>query len=207
MPLNALSYNTLFIDEPALKAQGLINENVDMKILTPVINLVQRKYLTLVLGTGLYVYLQNSIINSISPGTIPPDGGAPTWGYNLQPQDTQLLNIYIQPLLVWAIQAEAPIYITYKMMNLGVQKQDSDNSKPASLDEVQMLANQAKANRDWYASQLIKYIITNQNLFPSYYRIINSADTAPTARPYRSGIYLGNGYDDQNAADPRWYFR
>jgi len=194
MPLNPSTYNTLFIDEAALKAQGLINDNVDMKTLTPTIKLCQEKYLTLILGTGLYVDLQNKINNYN--------------GIGLNSDEVSLLNMYIQPLMVWAVMSEAPIYITYKFMNRGVgTTADSDATKGVSQKELEMLVDKARQNKDWYQAHLIRFLINNQNLFPKYFVTANGADVAPTVRGYNSPVYLGNGYEDIAVDSKRWYYR
>jgi hypothetical protein len=194
MPLNPLTFNTLFISEDALKAQGLINSNVDMKILTPTIKLCQEKYLTLILGTGLYVDLQNKI-NNLN-------------GIGLNANETSLLDMYIQPLLVWAVQSEAPIYLSYKFLNRGVGvTADSEATKGATQKEIEMLVDKASVNRDWYAAHLIRYLVNNMNLFPAYYVTANGADVAPTVRGYNSRVYLGDGFEDIAVDSKRWYFR
>jgi hypothetical protein len=199
MPLNALSYNTMFIDEAALKSQSLINDNVDMKMLTPIIKLCQEKYLTKILGTGLYVYLQNCIVNQQNPGTIPPDQYGPSWGYVMQPQDLELLNIYVQPLLVWLIMQDAPTYITYKLMNKGLSTQSSDTSKPAPLGEVQSFQNLARNNADWYTQRLMDYLIAFMQEYPAYLQYKTWNDVIPDTRGYKTSVYLGNGWGNNRA--------
>lgn len=193
MPVNPLSYNAILISEQALKEASVINDNVDMKILTPTIKMVQDIHMTRLLGTGLLVYLQNCI--------------AGVSGFTLNPNDLFLLDNYIQPTMIWAIQREAPVYMTYKYMNKGIEKQSSDNGQPAGLNEIQMLTDKAGFNFDLYAQRMINYLAVNQQLYPAYLRVTAGDDIAPTARGFRSRIYLGNGYDDLNNCSPWFRYR
>ena len=198
MPLNPLSYNALFIDEAYLKSASLINQNVDMKMLTPTIQLVQNNFILRYLGTGEYVDLQNKIAG------VYPDG---TSGNTLNANDLFLLNAYIQPLMVWGIMMKAPYYLTYKFMNKGVQKMSSDNAQPASAEEMQMLMNDASHNFDFYANQLVFYLQGNTQLYPQYQVVKTIDDVAPSVRGYKSRLYIGNGTEGTGICDPRFYYR
>lgn len=185
MPINPQTYNVMFIDERALKEQSVLNDNIDMKILTPTIKLCQEKYLTKILGTALYVDLQNKIfatVNNVSGST------------QLNDDEKFLLNAFIQPTLVWLIMQDAPLYITYKFLNKGVATQSSDTSNPATLGEIQSFQNTARNNADWYTQKLMTHLIANQPLFPAYMQAKSYEDVIPDTRGYKTGIYLGNGF-------------
>lgn len=196
MPLNPATYTACFISEQALKDASIINENVDMKILTPTITLIQDLYILRYLGTGLYVDLQNKIALYESGNT---DA--------LNADEKFLLNAYIQPLMIWGVMFKAPIVLTYKYMNKGVEKQSSDNSTPAPVEELEKLVDEAKDNFDNYAQRIILYLNANQSLFPSYNVVRTMDDVAPSVRGFRSKLYIGSGREGTGVCDPNFFYR
>lgn len=153
-----------------------------MKTLTPTIKICQEKYLTKILGSGLYADLQDKIYataNNLSGST------------QLNDDEKFLLNAYIQPLLCQLILQEVPLMITYKLMNKGLSTQSSDNSNPASLAEVQSFTNHARSTADWYTQRIMNYLIANMTLYPTYQQEKTYDDVAPNSRGYKTGVYLG----------------
>jgi hypothetical protein len=173
--INANSYNAFFIDEQSLKDNSLINDNVDMKMITPTIRLVQDVYLYKILGSSLYTDLQNKIVTK-----------------TLNTDELFLMRGYIAPVMIWGIMVQAPLTITYKYSNKGVQTMNSDNSNPASLSELQALQSQARTNYDLYVERLIKYLIAYQNLFPAYRQMTALNDVSPQTTGFKSRLALGN---------------
>lgn len=198
MPLNPLSYNSLFLSESALKAASIINDNVDMKMLTPTIKAVQEIFIYRYLGTGLYVDLQNKIAGVF------PDG---TSGNTLNSNDLFLLNAYITPLMIWGVMKEAPDALTYKFMNKGVEKMSSENASPAVSSELDRLTDKAEKKFDMYASKLIYYLQGNQALYPQYQVVRTLDDIAPSVRGYNSKLYIGNRREGTGVCDPYFYYR
>jgi len=175
MPLNPNSYDSLFISEQTLKDNSVINDNVDMHILTPIIQLVNDTMEGL-LGTALFVQLQNSITASA-----------------VTTDELFLLQAYVQPCMIWGIMKEAPTYMTYKHAGKGIEKMSSDNSQPAGKDELEMLADKAESKYGFYADRLIRYLTANQSKYPAYFNgIQNIDDKFPRRTGYRSRIALGN---------------
>lgn len=202
MPLNPLSFNAVFVGEAALKEQSIINDNVDMKMLTPTIKFVQDTFLMRMLGTGLFVDLQNKIAN-MAGNIVQVDGVYP----NLTADDIFLLNAYIQPMMVWGVMKEAPIALTYKYMNKGVEKMSSDNAQSAPVAELEKLADWAYNKFDWYAQRLVYYLNANTQLYPTYLVVKTLDDLAPSVRGYRSKLYIGNGREGTGVCDPTFYYR
>lgn len=180
MAINSTSYQNLFISEQTLKDNSIINDNVDMLVLTPIIKMVQELQIESLLGSGLYVHLQDQIQTS-----------------GLTTDELFLLEAYIQPVMIWGVLKAAPIYMTYKYAGKGIEVMNSDNSQPASQSSLEMLADQANSTFGYYAERLIKYIVANQTKFPTYYLVNNLDDVAPKLSGYRSRIALGSSN--------RWY--
>ncbi len=165
-----------FLSESTLKAESILQDNVDMKIIAPTIWDVQNFYVLPILGTTLY----NDLIAKVRNNT-------------LAGNDKDLMDTYITPTMVWYCRAELPLVMNYKYFNKSVGVQNADNMNPASLEEIGFLMNNAKNKAEWYAERLTKYLMSNQTLFPSYLNQINSnIDTIYAKRTnYSSGMVLG----------------
>lgn len=183
MAINNSSFKTLFISEQTLKDNSIINDNVDMLLLNPIITLVQEIQIERLLGSSLYVHLQDAIQSE-----------------TLNDDELFLLEAYIQPCMIWGILKEAPIYMTYKFAGKGIEKMNSDNSQPAGRDELEMLADMANSKFGYYSERLIKYLIFNQSKYPNYNRIDSPDDVLPKRNGYRSRIALSNPYTPEQWA-------
>jgi hypothetical protein len=166
----------IFISEQALKDNSIINENVDMKVLLPVIKLAQEKFMLPILGTGLY----NEVKTQVSAS-------------NVSVLNKTLLDDYIQPALIWWIMAEAPMPLTYKFMNKSVATRSSENASPASLNDLLKLEERFKDNAQWYSQRITNYLLENSTLYPLYLSPGNGIDTiVPKKTMYSTGMYLGS---------------
>ena len=165
-----------FLSEATLKAESILQDNVDMKVIAPTIWDVQNFYVLPILGTTLY----NDLIDKVRHNT-------------LTGNDKNLMDTYITPTMVWYCRAELPLVMNYKYFNKSVGVQNADNMNPASLEEIGFLMNNAKNKAEWYAERLTKYLMSNQTLFPNYLNQINSnIDTIYAKRTnYTSGMVLG----------------
>jgi hypothetical protein len=165
-----------FLSEATLKAESILQDNVDMKVIAPTIWDVQNFYVLPILGTTLY----NDLIDKVRTNT-------------LTGNDKDLMDTYITPTMVWYCRHELPLVMNYKYFNKSVGVQNADNMNPASLEEIGFLMNNAKNKAEWYAERLTKYLMSNQTLFPSYLNQINSnIDTIYAKRTnYSSGMVLG----------------
>ena len=82
--------NVLFISEAFVKDNTLLHENIDFKFIRPVIMLSQDIHLQPKLGTTMFNELKTQII-----------------GGTLTTANTTLLNDYIQPILLYWVQASS----------------------------------------------------------------------------------------------------
>ncbi len=166
----------IFISEQALKDNSIINENVDMKVLLPVIKLAQEKYMMPILGTGLY----NELKTQITAATITV-------------LNKTLLDDYIQPALIWWIMSEAPMPLTYKFMNKSVATRSSENANAASLNDLLKLEERFKDNAEWYSQRITNYLLQNIQSYPLYSNPGSGIDTiVPKKTMYSTGMYLGS---------------
>jgi hypothetical protein len=139
--------NVLFISEAFVKDNTLLHENIDFKFIRPVIMLSQDIHLQPKLGSTMFNELKTQII-----------------GGSLTAVNTTLLNDYIQPMLLYWVQAEAPAAISYKFLNKGLMQQSSENSSTASLDEINFIRRSTRTRlsgtpRGWSTSFLRTMLI------------------------------------------------
>jgi hypothetical protein len=165
----------IFLSEATLKQESILQDNVDMKIVTPTIIDVQSFYILPILGTALY----NDFVTKIIAGTL-------SNSYKL------LLDTYITPAMIWYVRYELPLNINYKYFNKAVGVQNADNMQPASIDELTMVMDRAKNKAEWYAERLTKYLYANDTTYPLFLNQPNSDLATIYAKQsnYTSGMLL-----------------
>jgi len=171
-----------FYSVTALKEDSIVNENVDTKVIAPIIKVCQQTYILPMLGTGLY----NDIVTKLTADIT----------LAAYPTTKTLLDDYIQPCLKWWIQTELPIALSYKYSNKGIQVASGDNSTNASMDDLIKLMEMAKDKAQWYSERLTYYLLANTVTFPLFDNPGNTIDTiVPRKNNYTKGIYLGGDQD------------
>jgi hypothetical protein len=173
--INIATFRTLFINEIDLKNLTMIRDDVDMGVLQPTITICQDSYLLKLLGSQLFYDLQNKIAT-----------------VTLNQDEILLMQSQIVPCLAWAVMKEAPIFLSYKYSNKGVQTMDGLNSKPAPISELSYLRDMANSHYQLYAQRLTQYLIANTFLFPAYRTMLNYNDIAPATSGWNTRIALGN---------------
>lgn len=153
----------------------MIRDDVDFSVLKPTIRIVQDYYLYKLLGSNLFVDLQDKV----KAGTLNQD-------------ELLLLQVYIVPTLAWGVMKEAPVFISMKYSNRGVVQMTGPNAQPASTSDLQMLGDMANRHYEMYAERLVKFLIGNQNLFPAYRIMTQYNDVAPATDGWNPRIALGN---------------
>mgnify|MGYP003136645955 CR=1 FL=1 len=162
----------LFISENKIKKSTTINGNVDVELLRPYMKVAQDLHIHRVLGTDLYEKLQADIV-----------AGGLAGNYQT------LVNEYIQDALVhWSLFECIP-FLGYKIMNKDIVRKSSDNSSPASLEELNFLRETVRNTAEWYTERIIDYLCENSNLFPEY-STNTGADLDPKKTNYYSGMNL-----------------
>ena len=101
-----MAAQVLFLSEQTLKQRSVLQDNVDMKIVTPTIIEVQEFYILPILGTSLY----NELKSQIAAGTV-------------SNANKNLIDNYITNTMIWYMQVELPLAMNYKYFNkaVGVQ--------------------------------------------------------------------------------------
>jgi len=148
LPLDS-NYNVLLISSQALIDNGVIDQNVDPKVVQPVIKLVQDSWLQGVLGTPMLVYLQNGIANN-----------------TLLTTDVQLLQWYVEPVMIWYVTYELSLFNSYKVKIKGLEKMST--LFPAFWNTAFTIADIQPNRRSAYRSSM--YLGHDDNPYDRRYR-------------------------------------
>jgi len=150
---NLTNPKALFIKRADLVKSTAISGNVDTDKFIQFIELAQEIHLQNYLGTDLY----NKISNDIISGTLTGDY-------------LDLVNNYIQPMLIHFSMAEYLPFASYTIANGGVYRHQSDNSTLVSKEEVDFLVQKERDYANYYTNRFIDFMGSNaSNLFPEYY--------------------------------------
>ena len=151
----------LFISRTDLVKNSIIDGNVDTDKFIQFIKIAQEIEVQNYLGTDLY----NKIGADIIAGTL-------TGNY------LNLVNDYVQPMLIWWAQVNYIPYAAYQIKNGGVFKHTSENAESASRSEVDYLVQKARNTAEYYTRRFVDYMSFNDNLFPEY-RSNSDSDVYP----------------------------
>jgi len=167
--------SVLFISETFLKDNTQVSKNVDVKYIREAILWAQDSEIQPILGSTLYDKIKTDIAASTLTGVY-----------------KTLVDSYVQVCLKHFVVAECTPMAHYKIMNKGLQIQDSENSQPASKSNVDFLVEKETNKAQWYRQRLIDYLCENSSDYPEYETPGTGADVIhPTRNNYRTSIFLG----------------
>jgi hypothetical protein len=178
-----------FLSVQVLKARGLVGENVDVKVLLPIIEEVQDQFIHPILGTALYTDLKSRV----DAGTVA--SGSPVY--------TTLLDDYIIPCMIRYVEAEIQHVNTFKIAQKGTQVKNSDNNQPASMGELIKIEQDRRNKAEWYAQRITDYLLANQSTYTKYFTQTRTDALYPNGTSYDAGIYLGDD-DDCTPREEQW---
>lgn len=167
--------------------QGLLSyveSNFDEQMLGQLIWDIQELYILPIVGTALYDELRTQI-----------QAG------NLTASNQTLLFEKINPALMWHLLSKGAHIFTYKIRNKGIVTQSSDNSQPATMNELDRMVKQFESFAQTYSDRLMKYLVENSTTFPLYYDAGDGVDAIqPRGEQYNVGWYMRrttglNGYN------------
>jgi hypothetical protein len=176
-----------FITVKYLKDNSPILQYCNEDELQVFIKPAQDVYLQKILGTKLYY----SLMDKISTTTLNVD-------------EIDLITTYIQPTVVWYTTMEFALYANYKFTNKSISKQNSDNSNPSDLNEVNYLSSSLRQKAQYFADRLTKHLMGMTTTFPEYLEFYtNTFENIPSSRQnYFWGIYVPGGrFDDPQNCD------
>ena len=135
----------LFISRTDLVKNSIIDGNTDTDKFIQFIKIAQEIEVQNYLGTDLY----NKISQDIIDGTLTGDY-------------LNLVNDYVQPMLIWWAQVSYLPYAAYQIKNGGVFKHTSENSESVSKSEVDYLVGKARDTAEYYTRRFIDYMSFNR---------------------------------------------
>jgi len=157
---------TLFITPNDLKQNTIINGNVDTDLFIEFIKIAQQMHVQNYLGTQLY----NAIITKINTATLTGDY-------------LDLVNDYIQPMLIHYAMVDYLPFANYQIRNGGVFKHRTENSESTTKDELDLLVQKHRTFADFYTKRFVDYMgIYASSLFPEYWQNRND-DMYPDRNP------------------------
>lgn len=167
------------LSQAYLKSNSIINDNVDFELLKPLIKAVQIFKIKPLLGTALY----NRVVSESTPT-------APNTFANLSPAIETLLDDYILDAMVWYVQGFSVPHFKFRFMNKGLMEKSSDNSQPASTDDLKFYEQRHFNVAENYGNQLQKYIRANQTLYPEFFQNSGQDAVFPDKTAFKCPIYL-----------------
>lgn len=142
-----------FISEKNLRAQSLINDNVDSTYLNSAILTAQTTNLKEVIGSTLYKKIEDLVIS----------GDIKTEEHAIY---QTLLDDYIQPYLINRIMSDICVPLHYKARNAGIVVNADQHFQSASLNEVEYVKNYYEHLSVFNANRVIEFIIKNKDIIP-----------------------------------------
>ena len=166
--------NVLLISEQKLKNFTDIDQNVTTAVLLPFISVVQQTKVEYILGGKYYKQLLEGVINS-----------------NLSTTDTEFLEYFVQPLLIWAAYSECLPSIFMRIKNNGIVT-GAENT--VTIKEMEYMQTRADDRSQFFEQRMIEQIIWNSNLYPSVFNYSTQNGMQPhLGKQYFSQVELGLG--------------
>ena len=164
---------TRLITIEELKQDGFINRNLEDEYLYSAIGESQDIFLREIVGDNLYQTLQNMVQSNSVEGIY-----------------QTLLDSYIKFYLKYKILALLCVPLNFKIRNIGIAQQFSNEVNTTSLEDTKYLQNYWESKADFYANRLTKFLIQNSKNIPEY-KCSCSEITSPNEKHPVCSIYLG----------------
>ena len=162
----------LFIKREDLVRNSILDGNVDTDKFIQFIKIAQQMHIQNYLGTDLY----NKISADIIAGTLTGDY-------------LELVNDYIQPMLIHFAMVDYLPFASYELRNGGLFRHRSENAENPTKEEVDFLTQKHRNFADFYTRRFIDYMSFNSNLIPEYNQNQND-DMSPDKDANWVGIVL-----------------
>ncbi len=163
----------LFIKRSDIVKNTALSGNVDPDKFLQFVKLAQEIHIQDFLGTDLYDKISNDIIASTLSGDY-----------------LDLVNEYVQPMLIHYAMAEYLPFAAYTISNGGVFKHNSENATQPQKEEIDVLITKERDYAEYYTNRFIEYMSFNaSSKFPEYYSN-NNEDIYPDKENYYQGWVL-----------------
>lgn len=162
----------LFISRTDLTRNTIIDGNVDVDTFIQFIKISQEIHVRNYLGSKLYDRISDDIIN----GTLTGDY-------------LELVNTYIQPMLIHFAMVDYLPFAAFKIKQGGVFKHTSENATNADKTEVDFLVAKEREFAEYYTRRFIDHMCFNTDKFPEYNQNVND-DVEPDSDALFNGWVL-----------------
>ena len=142
----------LLCSEDYIKSNSALNDNLFGKYLTPVIREAQELNLQIYLGECLY----ERIIGMVADGSITASTNE---AYKA------LLDDYIQPYLLYQVQANIIPTINVKLGNIGSVISNDEHIATLSQGNIDLVQRDFQLKADFYAQRMLNFILNHSNEF------------------------------------------
>jgi hypothetical protein len=176
------------ISPQMLKEKTALHDNVDSKLIIPVLKRVQDMYVQPLLGSTLYKKILADIkTNSLS-------------GKYKELLDEYLLDVICQYAL-----AEIAPDLNAQFYNKGVTNKQAEGSTAVTGTDLKTVIAKYTKNGEWYAERCKRYLQQYANqYYPEYYQLTPGIDTiVPTTQVWNCPISLGT---DVSNVKPHAYY-
>lgn len=168
--------SALLIDVEYLQEHSVVPTNVDPKLIEPSIIWVGDYYIQKILGTDLY----NEICSQVAAGT--------TTSAN-----NTLLQTWLKDVLINYIISELPDDFKLRLMNKGPMIKNSENSQPASIEDIERFISKYKSKAEFYAQRAINFLCDNTSTYPLYTNgNTDLSDIQPITNSFKCSLFLGD---------------
>jgi hypothetical protein len=182
-----MSLKPNFISAGTVKKYGVVENNVDDKLISQVIAMTQDLKLQQILGSDLYEEIAAQI-----------DGGT------LTALNTTLLVDYIRDFLINSVASEGVYIFSYRYSNKGIITQSGESQNPVSQRELELLEQRFARLADFYARKLSLYLLEKSTDYPLFMNgNTEYQDQQSSISKYGTGIFLGNARR-KNQRKKRW---
>ena len=171
-----MSNNVILVSEEKVKAFSSINDNVSVELLLPSIGISQDIGLQSLLGTKFLDHLKDAVSNN-----------------TLTSAESLLLDEYISAYLIHRGYWEVLPDIFFRMKNKGISIGLSENSSPASVDDMRYLRSIQQNRFEFYQHRMLDFIKNNQSDYPDYFSWSSTDGMKPIKAPYFGGIHITSG--------------
>ena len=143
----------IFIKRNDLIRNTALSGNIDTDKFIQFVKIAQEIHIQNYLGTDLYNKISQDIVDDSLSGDY-----------------LDLVNDYIQPMLIHFAMVEYLPFAAYTIANGGVYKHSSENSQLVDKTEIDSLIAKERDYAEYYTQRLIDYLSFNApSKFPEYY--------------------------------------
>jgi hypothetical protein len=160
----------LFLSEQVLKDRTVINENIDPKLLKQTIWKVQEEKMLPALGSALY----NRLVTGVKDN-------------NLTNDEKELLDDYIISAMVWYVLADAPIAISVKYTNKGLQRKNAENTESLSMSDMYEIMKHYQNSAEFQKERMIRFLKANAVEGGKFKEYLQDPDSVDDIKPEKSG--------------------